>query len=110
MELNKIYQGNSLEVIKTLPDESINTVVTSPPYYGLRDYGVDGQIGLEVDVEEYVQSMVNLFREIKRVLKEDGTVWLNPEYIEIAEKRLEPVQVKQNQLNHNTKIVNKFFQ
>jgi DNA modification methylase len=61
MELNKIYQGNSLEVIKTLPDESINTVVTSPPYYGLRDYGVDGQIGLEVDVEEYVQSLVNLF-------------------------------------------------
>jgi len=77
MELNKIYQGNSLEVIKTLPDESINTVVTSPPYYGLRDYGVDGQIGLEGDVEEYVQSLVNLFREIKRVLKDDGTVWLN---------------------------------
>lgn len=77
MELNKIYQGNSLEVLKDFPDESINTVVTSPPYFGLRDYGVDGQIGLEGDVEEYVQSLVTLFREVKRVLKDDGTVWLN---------------------------------
>lgn len=77
METNKIYQGNSLEVLKTFPDESIQTCITSPPYYGLRDYGVDGQIGLEETPEEYVQSLVNLFREVKRVLKEDGTLWLN---------------------------------
>lgn len=77
MEINKIYQGNSLEVLKTFPDESIQTCITSPPYYGLRDYGVDGQFGLETDVEDYVQSLVDLFREVKRVLKEDGTVWLN---------------------------------
>lgn len=77
MELNKIYQGHCLEVLKTLPGESVNTVVTSPPYWGLRDYGVDGQIGLENSVEEYVLALVDVFREIKRILKDDGTVWLN---------------------------------
>jgi DNA modification methylase len=77
MEINKIYQGNSLEVIKSFPDESINTVITSPPYYGLRDYGVADQLGLETYVEDYVQNLVNLFKEVKRVLKKDGTVWLN---------------------------------
>lgn len=77
MELNKIYQGHCLEVLKTLSGESINTVVTSPPYWGLRDYGVDGQIGLENSVEEYVSALVDVFREIKRILKENGTVWLN---------------------------------
>ena len=77
LPLNQILQGNSLEVLQTLPDKSINTCITSPPYFGLRDYGVDGQIGLEGDVEEFVQSLVNLFKEIKRVLKDDGTVWLN---------------------------------
>ncbi|MGN7478980.1 DNA-methyltransferase [Solibacillus silvestris] len=77
MELNKIYQGHCLEVLKTLSGESINTVVTSPPYWGLRDYGMDEQIGLENSVEEYVSALVDVFREIKRILKDDGTVWLN---------------------------------
>ncbi|MET4560774.1 DNA modification methylase [Lysinibacillus parviboronicapiens] len=77
MELNKIHQGHCLEVLKTLPSESINTVVTSPPYWGLRDYGVDGQIGLENSVGEYVSALVDVFREIKRILKDDGTVWVN---------------------------------
>lgn len=77
MELNKIYQGHCLEVLKTLPNESVNTVVTSPPYWGLRDYGVDGQIGLENSVEEYVSALVEVFRQIKRILKDDGTLWLN---------------------------------
>lgn len=77
MELNKIYQGHCLDVLKTLPNESINTVVTSPPYWGLRDYGVKEQIGLENSVEEYVSALVDVFREIKRILKDDGTVWLN---------------------------------
>ena len=77
LPLNQILQGNSLEILQTLPDNSINTCITSPPYFGLRDYGVDGQIGLEGDVEEFVQSLVNLFKEVKRVLKDDGTVWLN---------------------------------
>lgn len=130
MELNKVYLGNSLEVIKTFPDESIDCVVTSPPYYGLRDYGtghweggdpnckhyrtskasektitghkrmqeaespvgdaiykqvcpicgavrVDEQIGLEETPEEYINRLVTLFREIRRVLKKEGTCWVN---------------------------------
>lgn len=77
MELNKIYQGHCLDVLKTMPDASVNTVVTSPPYWGLRDYGVSGQIGLENSIEEYVSALVDVFREIKRILKDDGTLWLN---------------------------------
>lgn len=130
MELNKVYLGNSLEVIKTFPDESVDCVVTSPPYYGLRDYGtgtwiggdpncphyrtskvtentatghkgmaekgagagdaiyksvcpicgavrVDEQIGLEETPEDYIERLVTLFREIRRVLKKEGTCWVN---------------------------------
>lgn len=60
-----------------LTDGSIQTCVTSPPYFGLRDYGVDGQIGLESSVEEYVQALVAVFREVRRCLRDDGTLWLN---------------------------------
>ena len=130
MELNKVYLGNSLEVIKTFPDESVDCVVTSPPYYGLRDYGTgtwvggdpncphyrttkvseltatghkrmqdmgeavgdaiyksvcpicgavrkDEQIGLEETPEAYIERLVSLFREIRRVLKKEGTCWVN---------------------------------
>jgi len=77
MDLNKIYQGDSLDILKTFPDESINCCVTSPPYWGLRNYQVEGQLGLEETPEEYVEKMVKVFREVKRVLKDDGTVWLN---------------------------------
>lgn len=77
MEINKIYQGDSLVTIKTFPDESVDCVITSPPYWGLRDYGVDNQIGLEKTPEEYVAKLVELFREVKRVLKKEGTLWLN---------------------------------
>ena len=77
METNKIYQGDCLEVLKTFLDESVNCVVTSPPYWGLRDYGHDGQIGLENSPELYVDKLVNVFNEVKRVLRKDGTLWLN---------------------------------
>ena len=77
MKSNHIYQGDVLDQMKDLPDRSIQCVVTSPPYWGLRDYGNDGQLGLEETPEEYVENMVDVFREIKRVLKDDGTVWLN---------------------------------
>lgn len=77
MEKNKIYQGDSLEVLKTLPDESINCVITSPPYYLLRDYLVDGQIGLENTYQEYIKKLIDIFSEIKRVLKKDGTCFVN---------------------------------
>ena len=74
---NKIFQGDALDVLKTLPDNLVNCIVTSPPYYGLRDYGCDGQIGLEESPEEYINKLVSVFREAKRVLKDDGTLWLN---------------------------------
>lgn len=77
LEINKIYQGNALEILKTFPDESVHCCVTSPPYWGLRDYGVEGQLGLESTPEEYVTKMVEVFREVKRVLKKEGTLWLN---------------------------------
>ncbi len=76
-ELNKIYNMDCLEGLKQLPDNSINCCVTSPPYWGLRDYGVEGQLGLESTPEEYVSKMVEIFREVKRVLRDDGTLWLN---------------------------------
>jgi len=72
-----ILQGDSLEVLKTLPAESIQMCVTSPPYYGLRDYGVDGQIGLEADPEEYIAKLVAVFAEVRRTLKPDGVLWVN---------------------------------
>lgn len=75
--MNKIIQGDSLKVLKTLPDESVDCCITSPPYWGLRDYGVEGQLGLEKTPEEYVAKMVEVFKEVKRVLK-----------IDIAERRL----------------------
>lgn len=77
METNVILQGDCLARMRELPDESVNCCVTSPPYWGLRDYGVDGQLGLEATPEEYVQHMVKVFREVRRILKTDGTLWLN---------------------------------
>jgi len=77
IELNKIICGDSLEVLKTLPSESVNCIVTSPPYYALRDYGVGGQIGLEKSPKEYIQRLVEVFMECYRILKSDGTFWLN---------------------------------
>lgn len=77
MELNKIYNGDALGVLKTFPDKTINCCVTSPPYYGLRDYGVDGQIGHEESPEEYISKLVEVFREVRRVLTDKGTLWVN---------------------------------
>ena len=74
--MDQILQG-CLEELKKLADQYVQTCVTSPPYFGLRDYGVDGQIGLEETLEEYVQRIVEVFREVRRVLRDDGTLWLN---------------------------------
>jgi DNA modification methylase len=76
-ELVTLHHGNSIEVLRQIPDESANCCVTSPPYWSMRDYGVEGQIGLEKTPEEYVVKMVELFREVRRVLREDGILWLN---------------------------------
>jgi DNA modification methylase len=75
--MNNIICGDSAEVLKTLEAGTVQTCVTSPPYYGLRDYGVDGQIGLEETPEAYVGKLVQVFREVRRVLADDGTLWLN---------------------------------
>lgn len=72
-----VYQGDARVVLAELPAESVHCVVTSPPYWGLRDYGTPGQLGLEPTPEEYVANMVGVFREVRRVLRADGTVWLN---------------------------------
>ena len=72
-----IYQGDALAVLKTMPSQSVNMCVTSPPYFGLRDYGVDGQIGLEDTPDAYIARLVDVFREVKRVLRDDGTLWVN---------------------------------
>lgn len=77
LKRNKIYQGDVLEVLKTLPDESVQCVVTSPPYFQCRDYGVEGQVGLEKSPEEYVAKMVEIFNEVRRILRKDGVMWLN---------------------------------
>ena len=76
LEYNKIYCGNALDVVKSMPDGSVNCCVTSPPYYGLRDYGIYGQIGQEASPDEYVEKLTGVFSEIHRVLKDDGTLWL----------------------------------
>jgi DNA modification methylase len=73
----RLEHGDCLDVLRSMDASSINCCVTSPPYWGLRDYGVDGQLGLEENPEEYVTKMVAVFREVRRVLREDGTVWLN---------------------------------
>jgi DNA modification methylase len=74
----KILQGDCIEQLKTLPDQSVNCCVTSPPYWGLRDYGTGKlQIGLEITPQEYIEKIVLVFREVRRVLRGDGTLWLN---------------------------------
>ena len=72
-----IHTGDCRDVLRTLPEGSIDCCVTSPPYFGLRDYGVDGQIGLEPSPDEYVTKLRDAFREVRRVLRDDGTLWLN---------------------------------
>jgi DNA modification methylase len=73
----RILPGDCRDVLATLPDASVHCCVTSPPYFGLRDYGCDGQIGLEQTPAEFVEQLVAVFREVRRVLRADGTLWLN---------------------------------
>jgi site-specific DNA-methyltransferase (adenine-specific) len=72
-----IFIGDVLTRVKEIPDQTVQCVVTSPPYWGLRDYGHDGQLGLEPTPEAYVENMVAVFREVRRILKDDGVLWLN---------------------------------
>ncbi len=74
---NTIIEGDSLVALQRLPDSMFQCVVTSPPYWGMRDYGVDGQIGLENQLQQYINSLVMIFREVRRVIKDDGVLWIN---------------------------------
>ena len=77
MKTDVIINRDALYALRELPSESVNCCVTSPPYYGLRDYGLDAQIGREDTPEQYIDRLVEVFRELRRVLKDDGTFWLN---------------------------------
>ena len=77
MKTDVIINRDALYALRELPSESVNCCVTSPPYYGLRDYGLDAQIGREDTPEQYIGRLVEVFRELRRVLKDDGTFWLN---------------------------------
>lgn len=73
----EIREGDALTVLRTMTGRSVQTCITSPPYWGLRDYGIGGQIGLESTPDEFVARLVDVFREVRRVLRDDGTCWIN---------------------------------
>ena len=75
--INKIYNGDCIETLRSFPDNSIDMCITSPPYFNLRDYGVNGQIGNEKNIDEYIDKLATLFSEVKRLLKDSGSVWVN---------------------------------
>ncbi len=75
--INKVICGDCIDVMRQMPDGCVDCCITSPPYFGLRDYGMGGQIGLEPTLKEYVEKMSMVFREVNRVLKDHGTLWLN---------------------------------
>jgi len=75
--MNEIIKGDCLEVMKDIPDKSIDMVLTSPPYWALRDYGVENQLGREKTFQEYINKLCDLFDEVKRILKDNGTCWVN---------------------------------
>jgi DNA modification methylase len=77
MNTNTIIQGDARKILKTLPDESIDCIITSPPYWGLRDYGMKNQIGLEPTISEYINNLFEVFEECKRILRKTGTMWVN---------------------------------
>lgn len=91
-----VYHGDVREQLAALPDGSVQTCVTSPPYFGLRDYGVEGQIGLEATPDEFIETMVGVFRDVRRALRSDGTCWINigDSYASGGRKSRDPGQSK----------------
>ena len=77
LKLDYIYQGDALEVLKTFPSESIDMCITSPPYWNMRDYGVDGQLGNEETFKEYLNKLQLIFNEVYRILKKKGSCYVN---------------------------------
>lgn len=105
-----ILQGDALELLRTLPPESVHTCVTSPPYYNLRDYGVEGQIGNEGSVEEYLQALVAVFREVRRVLHPNGTLWMNVGDSYATKSGNQPPKNTRNSCGHTAKRVPQGYQ
>ncbi len=101
----QIITGEALETLRQLPDRCCDVCVTSPPYYGLRNYEVDGQIGLEGSPDEYVEKLVEVFREVRRVLKDDGTLWLNIGDSYATHSGPQPPTNTRNQCGHTAKSV-----
>lgn len=77
LDASTIFEGDAVTVLRRLPSNSVRCVVTSPPYWGLRDYGIDDQIGLELTMPQFIQKLVAVFSEVRRVLTDDGTLWIN---------------------------------
>jgi len=110
-----IYVGDNRQSLRRLPEKSVQVVVTSPPYWGLRDYGADGQIGLEQSPDAYVEELCQVFDEVWRVLKDDGTVWLNlgDSYASMRDSKVTPdslrngdgTKVAQGAANRNPKVL-----
>lgn len=77
LEDSVLFEGDALQILHRLPTGSVQCVVTSPPYWGLRDYGIEGQIGLEESLPQFINRLVAVFAEVRRVLRDDGVLWLN---------------------------------
>lgn len=101
----RIINGDALEVLRTLPENSCDMCVTSPPYYRLRNYENDGQIGLEATPEEYINRLVQVFSEVRRVLTDDGTLWLNIGDSYATRSGSQPPTNTRNSCGHTTKTV-----
>ncbi len=104
-----VFHRNVLDGLSEIHDKSVQTCVTSPPYYNLRDYGVEGQIGLEATPEEYIQNLVQVFRHVRRVLKDDGTLWIvigdsyNGSGKAKGDKNIDKFLQRSNKSSHSTK-------
>lgn len=101
--MEQTYCGDALEVLRSLKADSIHTCVTSPPYYNLRDYGTPGQIGMEETPEEYAGKLVEVFREVRRVLRPDGTMWVNIGDSYATRSGAQPPTNTRNKLGHTEK-------
>jgi DNA modification methylase len=111
----KLFIGDNRESLRKIPEKSVQVVITSPPYWGLRDYGMDGQIGLEQSPSDFVEELCTVFDEVWRVLKDDGTVWLNigDSYASMRDSKVTPdslrngdgTKVAQGAANRNPKVL-----
>jgi site-specific DNA-methyltransferase (adenine-specific) len=101
--------GDAAAMLRSLPDKSIHTCVTSPPYFNLRDYGIEGQIGTGSDVKEFIESLTRVFEEVQRVLRDDGTLWVNMGDSYATRSGSQPPTNTRNSCGHTKKSVPEGF-